>query len=290
RAGRGAGASRGTASGGNARSPAAMGRTSRSPRRRGDETPSTGGAVDCAGAACPPRRPAPRPSPMHRPRRLAARASRGTMQPMPTAAPTATDPVCGMTVDVERDHPTHEHAGETFHFCSTGCRDRFRAAPERFLGERPGDAHDHRAHAAPTPPPPPGDAEIWTCPMHPEVRQSGPGTCPKCGMALEPVLGATQDDHEYRDMRRRTIAAAFMTLPVVAAALGDMVLPGEPIARALPHRASELLQLGLTALVVFWAGWPLIERFFASLRNRSPNMFTLIGLGVLVAFGYSAVA
>jgi len=132
----------------------------------------------------------------------------------------------------------------------------------------------------------------WTCPMHPEVLRSEPGSCPICGMALEP-RDVTLDDEtanpELADMTRRFWLAAAFTLPLVAVAMGDL-LPGEPISRMLSPRARTLLELGLATPVCLWSAWPFYLRFVQSLRNKSLNMWTLIGLGVSVAYGYSVIA
>ncbi len=134
--------------------------------------------------------------------------------------------------------------------------------------------------------------ELYTCPMHPEVRQSQPGSCPICGMALEPRGVAADDDAanpELVDMTRRFWLAAAFAIPVVVIAMGDL-LPGEPISRILSPRARTLLELALATPVCLWAAWPFYVRFAQSLKNKSLNMFTLIGLGVSVAYGYSVVA
>ncbi|MCA8953958.1 MAG: heavy metal translocating P-type ATPase, partial [Planctomycetes bacterium] len=175
-----------------------------------------------------------------------------------------------------------EHAGEVHYFCSAGCRRRFAAAPEQFLAPDP------------SPAPPVDPDAVFTCPMHPEIRQQGPGSCPICGMSLEPLVQSPGGDDagadELRDMRRRLVVATLFSVPVVVLAMGDMLLPGRPIAGVFGERVAAWLQLALTTPVVTWAAWPLQLRFVASLRRRRLNMFSLIGLGVLVAFGYSAVA
>jgi Cu+-exporting ATPase len=132
----------------------------------------------------------------------------------------------------------------------------------------------------------------WTCPMHPEVLRAEPGSCPICGMALEPRHVTEDDDTgnpELAEMTRRFWLAAAFTLPLVVVAMGDL-LPGEPISRMLSPRARTLLELGLATPVCLWSAWPFYVRFAQSLRNKSLNMWTLIGLGVSVAFGYSVVA
>lgn len=131
---------------------------------------------------------------------------------------------------------------------------------------------------------------VYTCPMHPEVRQIGPGPCPLCGMALEPVeIQVEEDESELHDMRRRFLLSTVLTVPIVALAMGDMVLPGTPIHSNLGG-LSRWLEFALTTPVVLWAAWPLLVRFWQSLTRRHLNMFSLIGLGVLVAYIYSAVA
>ena len=193
-----------------------------------------------------------------------------------TTQATAVDPVCGMSVPLDAEL-RHEHAGTTYVFCNPGCLERFRADPQAFLGDEPEPER-------------PADG-VYTCPMHPEVRQVGPGACPKCGMALEPVEVGAGDPFadELADMRRRFRMAAVLTAPLLAVAMGDM-LPGRPIASLFGERALPWIQLVLATPVVFWAGWPLFERGLDSLRARSPNMFTLISLGTGVAWLASAAA
>lgn len=148
---------------------------------------------------------------------------------------------------------------------------------------------DHNtSHTADTLSGPP-DA-IYTCPMHPEVRKVGPGSCPICGMALEPVDVQLEEDHsELQDMRRRFIWSAAFTVPIVLLAMGDLLLPGSPVRDTL-GTTSRWLEFALATPVILWAAWPLLVRFWQSLARRSLNMFTLIGLGVMVAYAYSALA
>jgi Cu+-exporting ATPase len=186
----------------------------------------------------------------------------------------AIDPVCGMRVDptTTSHHATHD--GHDFHFCSARCREKFVADPPRYLSP----------NAEPTPSAPAGT--IYTCPMHPEIRQEGPGTCPICGMALEPEMPSLEDEDnpELRDFSRRFWWTLPLTVVVfLLAMLGDR-LP------FLGVEARTWLELALSAPVVLWAGWPFFERCVQSIRNRSPNMWTLIGIGVASAFGYSVVA
>ena len=195
---------------------------------------------------------------------------------------TVRDPVCGMTVKPESPHRlTHE--GREYGFCCARCLEKFRADPDRFLGERD-------EVAVPSAP----EGTIYTCPMHPEVQKIGPGSCPKCGMALEPAgvpLSAEDEgeSEELVDMRRRFWFAAALTVPLVVISMGDM-LPGRPISSLLSMRARMWIELALATPVCTWAAWPFFVRAVRSVVNRSLNMFTLIGLGVSVAYAYSLVA
>jgi Cu+-exporting ATPase len=190
------------------------------------------------------------------------------------------DPVCGMTVDPAAARGgSHEHAGHTYYFCNPRCRERFAAEPARYLAPPPS-----------TPEPgPTDDVGVYTCPMHPEVRKRGPGSCPICGMALEPAtlsLDEPEDDSELRDMSRRLAVCAALSVPLVLLAMSHM-LPGHAL---LAPSTNARLQLALAAPVVLWGGWPFLERGFASLVTRQLNMFTLIALGTLAAFGFSLIA
>jgi P-type Cu+ transporter len=190
------------------------------------------------------------------------------------------DPVCGMTVDPDRTPHHHVHQGRTHHFCGARCLERFRAEPARFLGG-----------AAPEASPPPSSAE-YTCPMHPEVRQLGPGTCPICGMALEPrQLSPDQEESnpELDDMTRRLRISLIFTIPLFLLAMSDMI-PGEPVQHALGRHLLAWVQLVLATPAVLWCGWPFFVRGWASIRTRHLNMFTLIALGTGVAYVYSVVA
>jgi P-type Cu+ transporter len=191
----------------------------------------------------------------------------------------ATDPVCGMSVDPATAEHRREHRGRTYWFCSGHCARRFEAAPEDFLaGARPQPEHAAR------------DA-IYTCPMHPEIEQVGPGFCPICGMALEPktVTLEAGPSAEYLDMRRRFWVSAALSLPLLVWVMGEHLL-GIGMAHAVPLQVANWLQLALATPVVLWAGWPIFKRCWASFRQLSPNMWTLIGIGVGAAYGYSIVA
>jgi heavy metal translocating P-type ATPase len=196
-----------------------------------------------------------------------------------SSSATAIDPVCGMSVPL--DAPLRsEHGGRTFVFCNPVCKQRFDADPARYLGPE-----DER----PSPSAPAG--ALFTCPMHPEVRQVGPGSCPKCGMALEPLEASAEDPFadELREMRRRSAFAAALAAPLFVLAMGDM-LPGRPLAGWIPSAWMPWIQLALATPTVFWAGWPLLARGARSIAARSPNMFTLIALGVLAAYCASVAA
>jgi Cu+-exporting ATPase len=189
------------------------------------------------------------------------------------------DPVCGMAVAPDGPH-RHEHGGETYRFCSARCLERFRAAPERFLGDGTSDE-----------PPAPAAAGPWTCPMHPEIVRDAPGSCPICGMALEPmgVAAAEQESPELADMSRRFWGSLVLTLPVFAIAMTEMV-HGNPLTARFSPRALAWTQLVLGTPVVLWGGWPFFVRGWASIRSRHLNMFTLIAVGTGASWLYSTVA
>jgi P-type Cu+ transporter len=186
----------------------------------------------------------------------------------------AIDPVCGMTVDPATSPHRHTHHDHTYHFCSAGCRGKFAADPGKYLDDT---AAEPAVEALPA-------GTIYTCPMHPEVRQTGPGSCPICGMALEPELGG-EDDGERADMTRRFWISTALALPVVALDMG-----GHFGVLHLPGTISTFAQLALATPVVLWGGWPFFVRGGQSLRTRHLNMFTLIAMGTGVAYGYSIVA
>jgi|TARA_B100002003_G_scaffold208330_1_gene202982 Cu+-exporting ATPase len=236
-----------------------------------------------------------------------------------SASAKSVDPVCGMTVDPATSASSYEHEGQTYYFCCDGCRTKFSADPDRYLNPQPPPADK--------PAPPPGtwficpmdpdvreakpgacpkcgmalEAELgadallptveYTCPMHPDVVQSEPGSCPTCGMALEArtVDPTDQPNPELDDMTRRFWVGAVIGFPVFALAMTEMVL-GERVNQTIGRTTSNWVQLLFATPVVLWAGRPFFERAWASIVNRSPNMFTLIGLGVGSAFLYSVVA
>jgi Cu+-exporting ATPase len=191
------------------------------------------------------------------------------------------DPVCGMTVDENRAAGKHEYRGEMYYFCNPRCLERFKADPERFLD-------GSRAPLHPAPGVPATDTREYTCPMHPEIVQVRFGACPLCGMALEPrVVTADEGPNpELVDMTRRFWIAAAIGTPVFVLTMLDMATGGT---FAMQRGALvNWMGLVLSTPVVFWAGWPLFERAWASVVNRSPNMFTLIGMGIGAAYLYSA--
>ncbi len=185
------------------------------------------------------------------------------------------DPVCGMTIEAEDAVGTHTHEGETYYFCNPSCLERFAANPRAFL---------EPVSAPPSPAPAGTD---YVCPMHPEVRSATPGACPICGMALEPRTVSLEDapNPELIDMTRRFWLAVMLGAPVFLLTMADMT------GASLSMRHGTVVNwigLVLATPVVFWAGWPFFERAWASFVNRSPNMFTLIALGVGSAYSYSA--
>ncbi|MGB0630266.1 MAG: heavy metal translocating P-type ATPase [Alphaproteobacteria bacterium] len=197
-----------------------------------------------------------------------------------THARTATDPVCGMSVDLDAGKPQHDHDGETYHFCGQRCCDRFAADPELFLS----GAHLEAAANAPA-------GTMFTCPMDPEVIQEGPGSCPVCGMALEPMGLPPVDagpNPELVDFSRRFAAGIVFTLPVFLIAMGPMA--GLPVKDWLGIRAAAWTELILATPVVLWCGWPFLVRGARSVATWNLNMFTLIALGVSAAYLFSLVA
>ncbi|KRC89438.1 haloacid dehalogenase [Terrabacter sp. Root85] len=209
------------------------------------------------------------------------------------------DPVCGMDVDPATSEHHLERDGHDYYFCSPGCRARFEARPDAYLtgpAGHAGSGHDHREHdhhdredpagtaAAPS------DVTEWTCPMHPEIRRPGPGTCPICGMALEPVTVTADSgpNPELADMTRRFKVAVALTIPVLVLSMGRELIPA--LHDAIPASVATWGQLVLATPVVLWAGWPFFERGWTSVRTMKLNMFTLIAMGTGVAWLFSVVA
>src|SRR5262244_1838390 len=229
----------------------------------------------------------------------------------------ATDPVCGMVVEPHQAAGTEIYNGVTYAFCSPHCLETFRADPAQYGAP----THDTRRDT-------PGAGTVYTCPMHPEVRQDRPGACPICGMALEPVMTAApgtrttyvcpmhpeivrsepgtcpicgmaleprtvsleeEVNPELVDMTRRFWISLLLTAPLVLLAMSEM-LPGQPVQHALSARLLPWVQLVFATPVVLWGGWPFLQRGWASLVNRSLNMFTLIAIGTGTASVYSVIA
>src|SRR6266851_1546112 len=221
---------------------------------------------------------------------------------LPTA-PRDKDPVCGMMVVPLKAAGRVEHDGKTYYFCSPRCAERFSTDPQKFLAA-PGTAgmdrsHDSHSRNAPEQmltgapgsrdksAPSQGKGARYTCPMDPEIVQIGPGICPKCGMALEPmdVFAEVEADPEYESMRMRFWVSAALSLPVLL-----LSMLGESLGLHLSPNIRNVIEFLLATPVVLWGGWPFFERFSSSLANRSPNMFTLIGLGTGAAYLDSVLA
>jgi Cu+-exporting ATPase len=190
---------------------------------------------------------------------------------------TATDPVCGMSVDRSTARHMAKHASERFYFCSPGCHDKFVAAPETYLGDRP----------EPEPMP---QGTLYTCPMDPEIVQEGPGDCPICGMALEPMVPTADagPNPELVDFRRRFAIGAALTVPLLVLTMGPLL--GLPVREWIGERLTLWIELVLGTPVILWAGWPFLVRGAKSFRTMNLNMFSLIGIGVSAAYLFSVVA
>ncbi len=199
----------------------------------------------------------------------------------------ATDPVCRMRVDARSAASTAEYQGQTYYFCSQGCLEKFQAEPSTYAARSGGAMHAVPA-VTPRPPGTPTIARTeWICPMHAQIVRSQPGNCPICGMALEPRMISAEKEYnpELSDMTRRFWTSLGLTVPVLVSAMSGSLL--HPLAPAPFWTWFELI---LASPVVLWGGWPFFVRAWQSLLNRSPNMFTLIGLGVSVAYVYSLIA
>lgn len=190
------------------------------------------------------------------------------------------DPVCGMKVIQERAAGTSTYQGTTYYFCNKKCVAKFESNPEQYVQPKPAPAPTQTVSGV-----------LYTCPMDPEIRQIGPGLCPKCGMALEPAEASLDEspNAELVDMTRRFWVCAVLAVPLLVLAMSDLI-PGMPLQRALGPRLLIWLQFALAIPIVLWGGWPFFQRGVASVKNRSPNMFTLIALGTGAAFLFSVVA
>ena len=187
------------------------------------------------------------------------------------------DPVCGMTVDPHTAKHRADYHGHTYYFCAAGCKTKFAADPQKYLSKQKKTAE------------PVAEGTIYTCPMHPQIRQVGPGACPICGMALEPELASADSgpNAELADMTRRFWIGGVLSLPVLALEMGGHLTNLHMLLGKIP---SNWIQFALATPVVLWAGWPFFVRGYQSLLTRNLNMFTLIAMGVGVAYGYSVVA
>jgi len=203
----------------------------------------------------------------------------------PPKSETAIDPVCDMSVTIDTAKHTYDHDGVTYYFCNPRCKEKFSAEPQRYLDEELKKAAAEKEAAAAAP------GTMWTCPMDPEIVQDHPGTCPICGMALEPMGVPPADagpNPELVDFTWRLKIALPLTIPLVIISMGAHV--GLPVADWIGARPAQFLELLLAAPVVLYCGWPFLERGVASFRNRSPNMWTLISIGVAAAFLFSLAA
>jgi P-type Cu+ transporter len=191
-------------------------------------------------------------------------------------AENATDPVCGMKVDSKSASESYEHSGVTYYFCSEHCLKQFQADPTKYL-----------AKSAPAAVPAKGAQ--YTCPMHPEIVQDGPGSCPKCGMALVPIAGTGEtDDSELRDLTKRLWVGVVLSIPLVVLAMSPMI--GIHDLFGLQPRQRGWIEFVLGTPVVLWVGWPILHKFWLSLAHRALNMYSLIGLGVGLAYLFSLAA
>ncbi|HJT65317.1 MAG TPA: heavy metal translocating P-type ATPase [Pyrinomonadaceae bacterium] len=206
---------------------------------------------------------------------------------------TRIDPVCSMTVDPQHAAGHYEYKGETYYFCSTHCLHKFREAPERYLMKgavAPATIQLTRQKEPEVVAARTGEKVEYTCPMHPEVIRDAPGFCPICGMALEPRTATLEEDKsELIDMKRRFWVSVALSLPLLLMSMSE-VLPGDPVRTAIGPPSINWISLVLATPVVLWGGWPFFVRAWYSIVNLSLNMFTLIGLGVAVAYLYSLIA
>ena len=187
------------------------------------------------------------------------------------------DPVCGMTVDPHTAKHRAEYRGHPYYFCSAGCKTKFTADPQKYLSKQEKAAE------------PVVEGAIYTCPMHPQIRQVGPGACPICGMALEPEIASADSgpNAELANMTRRFWIGGVLSLPVLSLEMGGHLTNLHMLLGKIP---SNWIQFALATPVVLWAGWPFFVRGYRSLLTRNLNMFTLIAMGVGVAYGYSVIA
>ena len=217
------------------------------------------------------------------------------------------DPVCGMIIDENNAAATSTYQGKAYHFCSTSCKEKFEKNPgsyvtEQVPDEKPAPGAEETKHASascptcgraliPAEPHLHATKTEWTCPMHPEIVRDGPGSCPICGMALEPktITVEEQENPELIDMTRRFKISTVLTIPLVYIAMGGLIDAISP-AKLVPMQMLKWLEFILATPVVLWGGWPFFVRGWKSIVTWNPNMFTLIGLGVSIAYVYSLAA
>ncbi len=195
------------------------------------------------------------------------------------------DPVCGMKVDFKTSKEVDEYKDQKYFFCSLSCKEKFHSNPNKYLQKRAfiiPVSSDSKNNVS-------SKQLEYTCPMHPQIIRDHPGNCPICGMTLELKNGVSEDVTEYKNMKRRCLFAAILTVPLVFMAMGDL-LPGQPVSKMFSHEFIRWAELLLGTPVVLWSGWPFFARAWQSLVNKSLNMFTLIGLGIGVAYVYSLIA
>jgi Cu+-exporting ATPase len=196
---------------------------------------------------------------------------------LPKEANTTTDPVCGMTVLIGSETHHAEFQDNTFHFCSEKCQTKFKSDPWFYASGRAEGRNK----------PAPANTQ-YTCPMHPEIIRDEPGTCPLCGMALEPMVPSDEPSEELTDFTRRMWISAAAAVPLIVLTMGGLV--GIPVRDWIGHQMASYLEFVLATPIVLWAALPFFKRGWDSMVNRSPNMWTLISLGVAAAYCYSIFA
>ena len=205
----------------------------------------------------------------------------------PSSVSTAIDPVCGMSVEVTQDTLSKDLEGETYYFCSDRCLTQFKTDPwlYAFSGGADGRMHEGAPGASTTPVAP---GTKWTCPMHPQILKDEPGSCPICGMALEPMLPSDEPSEELSDFTTRMWISAAAAVPLVILTMGELV--GLPVREWIGHQTAVYIEFVLATPIILWAALPFFKRGWESIRNISPNMWTLIALGVGAAYIYSLAA
>ena len=252
----------------------------------GDAAPEAGGLRDpVCGMTVDAAADGPRAEHAGRVYRFCSEGCRDKFVADPSAYLTATDPVCGMKVDRASARHFLRHEGKSYYFCSASCESRFRAEPDRYGDTKRAVPAEGASGVAP------GKAVKYTCPMHPEIVRDGPGSCPICGMALEPMgvpTGEEGPNPELVDFTRRLWVSGLLSIPLLVITMGPML--GLPVRDWIGERTAAWLELVLATPVVLWAAVPFFVRGYQSFVNRSPNMWTLISIGVGTAYAYSVIA